>query len=306
MTLTSILTSPLFAPIIVTIVTGIVTAAGTAIYKAIMNSNMSDDEKALAAAAVTTVGQVLEAEKVATGGKMPGANDLPRLGQTALTVLKAAAPTLVQDVEDVALTQIHHQLALQTGQHALVTPTGLSLNAPQLVKVGILLLACLLPFHALAQSSPALAGGSPPAAAAAAPMKPYTLSLLEPGIKFPFGGNSPVELAGGAGVQLSYNLFPVTVPVLGQVPALSIGGALLGNVAGPIAGAASVSYGVSIGPLVTFLHALSIAIVCDLAANGSAGWTGVLTGRVSNSNFAGLLLFDTQALIDAWTAASAP
>ena len=304
MTLTSILTSPLFAPIIATIVTGIVTAAGTAIYKAIMNSNMSDDEKALAAAVVTTAGQVLEAEKVATGGKMPGANDLPRLGQTALTVLKAQAPTLVQDAEDVALTQIHHQLALQTGQHALVTPTGLSLNAPALVKVGAFLLLPLLLCSSAAAH--AQATGAAPTVPAASAMKAYTLSLLEPGIKFPFGGNSPVELAGGAGVQLSYNLFPVTVPVLGQVPALSVGGALLGNVAGPITGAASVSYGVSIGPLVTFLHALSIAIVCDLAANGSVGWTGALTGRVSNSNFAGLLMFDTQALIDAWTAASAP
>ena len=129
------LTNPLVVQLAWYLAGSIVLTVGLSIRAKIAASHLTDQEKTLADAVVDVAGQVLTAFKVQSGGKLPTANDLPQLGKTALVVLQASRPTLVQDAEAVGV-QLLHQVAVQSGNHALVTESGLSLNAPALVPVG--------------------------------------------------------------------------------------------------------------------------------------------------------------------------
>jgi len=101
-----------------------------------------------------------------------------------------------------------------------------------------------------------------------------------------------VEVSPGVGVQLQWNVpFNVTLPLLGSVPLLSLGGAVTGTVA---PSPAATSYQLSIGPLLTVIHSLGIGLMVDLAAGGSGGVTGILPGKVGLANVAGLLVYSAQ------------
>jgi len=128
----------------------------------------------------------------------------------------------------------------------------------------------------------------------------YDFGLTLPGLRFPWGGGqSPVQLAGGAGFHGEANFIPVTVPVLGLVPLLSIGGAVIGDLTGGLTGPSGVGYEVSAGPQVCFLHSLCISLQSDLVATSTSGISGLLTGKFGFGNESGLLLFNTTALLDA-------
>lgn len=144
---------------------------------------------------------------------------------------------------------------------------------------------------------------APPAAPLAAPapptIKPYDMGLTLPGLKFPWGvpsGTSPVQVTAGAGYQIEANFVPVTVPNLGLVPLVSVGGAALGDVT---PSPTSAAYELSIGPEVCLIHAVCVSAQVDLVAGGPGGLGGLLPGKVGLGNFAGLLLYNAQNLLDA-------
>ncbi len=120
----------------------------------------------------------------------------------------------------------------------------------------------------------------------------YSASLLGSALKFPWSGASAVQVAPGVGAQLSWDPpLRVTLPVLGDVPLLSVGGAVVGSlVQDP-----SAPYSLSVGPLLQICHLLGIGLLVDLAAGGGTDRpTGLVTGRVGLPNVSGLLFYSWQ------------
>jgi hypothetical protein len=204
-------------------------------------------------------------------------------GEAALADVKANKDTLLSAVEAEAKTLVDPAKPLSN-----VTPGGLSDNLPK----GFATLALMA---ALALG----AAAAVPAAAPSAPIAPYDFGMTLPGLKFPWGGGgSPIQVAGGAGFFGEYNLVPVTVPVLGTVPLLSLGVAIIGDV---VPDPALVSYELSMGPQVCVLHSLCLSLQSDLIAGGPSNISGVLAGKFALANEAGMILFNTSALVDAFT-----
>lgn len=158
------------------------------------------------------------------------------------------------------------------------------------MKTFLALLGALL-FAAPAFAATPCGGDKQPAC-----MTTYDMGLSLPALKFPWGGSTSVQVAGGAGFQAEYNLFPVSLPnATSLVPVLSLGGVMFGSVNS----STTSPYALSLGPDVCFLHAVCLAVTADLAAGGGGlPLTGLLPGRVSVANFAGVLMYNMQQLID--------
>ncbi len=131
------------------------------------------------------------------------------------------------------------------------------------------------------------------AAPARAAPPAYSASLLGSALRFPWSGSAPVQVAPGIGAQLSWDPpLRVTLPVLGDVPLFSLGGAAVGSLSSADPAA---PFALSVGPVVQVCHALGVGLLVDLAAGGGTDRpTGLVTGRVGLPNVSGLLWYSVQ------------
>ncbi len=157
---------------IVSVVVAVVGYAATRTLGAIQKSHASEQRKSLEAAGVKAVQALLQAEAVATGGKLPTAADLPRLKGIAVQVARAHAGELASDAEAWLANLIHVELATQTANHAslaVTAPGGGVVNLPTPVKTGFASLGalaalCFAAAVALLASLALAAPSAPPAA----------------------------------------------------------------------------------------------------------------------------------------------
>jgi hypothetical protein len=238
-------------------------------------------------------------------------------GKPVLTIVKDAAEAAEADVKanvGVVEKALENEAAVLLEKPAAPVQTApgdatVTLPAPLPAPKGFATLALMAILAAGgAVVAPATSGTAlPPAPAVAVPpaatIAPYDFGLTLPGLKFPWGGSgAPIQVAGGAGFQGEANLIPVTVPVLGLVPLLSLGGVVIGDVAGTT----GVTYQLSVGPQVCLLHALCLSLQSDVISGNVGGLSGFLVGKFSYANEAGFLFFNTQSILDAIAASKVP
>jgi hypothetical protein len=268
------------------IVTGLIAAVAFLWGKAqlaIAKSNKSAQFKKLADDAGQAVADVLDAEAKATGGKAPTMADLPRLEAVAFALLKARAPVLGTDAEAFAMNLLHHETAVQTNLHSAIVldPRMATGNFPEAVKIGILLLACLLPFQAMAQIAP----GAVP--------DHWEAGILVPGLKFSLAGASPAAVGAGSGVGFSYlfgkylyttkQIDPVTKAPI-TLPWFGVTFFAQGDVSVLLSGTVSENENAGVGAGLILLNSVTLGWFVDLVSVGSGVTSGLFTNHLSLSN----------------------
>ena len=145
------------------------------------------------------------------------------------------------------------------------------MTLPSPVKIAVLLLACLLPFHAKAQEAPPTPDR-------------WELAILTPGLRFDLTGTAPVEVAAQSGVGFDYLFGKLlfTTPQGAKLPWLGFsffaqGGLDVSNL--------GESENAAIGVGCIILDSVTIGWYVDLAAGGPTGKaSGLFTGNMTLGN----------------------
>ena len=138
---------------IATAIFALIALAAKKALSAVTDSHWAAQDQKLASDAINVAQQVLDGAVKASGGKVPTVADLPALEATAWAVLKPQLPTLLADSEDVAKLIISNHMKVAIGHPIVVAPGGASVALPAAVKVGVLVLACLVAGGARAQTT---------------------------------------------------------------------------------------------------------------------------------------------------------
>ncbi len=287
----AILTSQLFAPIIQSIILGAVGAAFMVLRKYLATHAKVSALSAVADAFEDAMDAAVKADGSASKNQLAAV-----AWKTAETHLLTSWPS-IEKALGVELSVVLGSHASMAAGTPVTAPGGAVVTMPAPVKIGVLLFALLLPFHALAQT-PAGPAGSPPAAAATAPST--TVTVLPPNGSFshglllggyllhlrdPASGKAASSaMAGGAGWGFDWGFLPEDFgPVLGGRSVISLGFSALVVAAqdGP-----SLLIDAAIGPHVCFVGPLLCVMVAPDAIQSYGGnITGWMVADVPKSDW---------------------
>ena len=238
--------------------------------------------------------------KAVSAGKTP-ADALQNAKAAVLTLWSQQSGRALKDVEAELGLLVEGKLTLHANlaPAVLVAPGGAAVALPKgFVGMGTLgfLVAVLALLGVLLGAERSFAQAvsvTPPAMLTAVAPPAFTLGPIGNAIRLPWGGGAPVQIAPGAGFQVSWNVPGTwwTLPVIGKVPALALGGVVLGSIE-PVASGSS--YNLSLGPLLTICHMIGLGLVMDAVAVAPGGSSGFLAGKVGLPNVAGVLLYTQQ------------